>query len=152
MSRLRSFLALPPSRKRLFVVALALTVLVRAGLVLFSFRRTGALLDRLPGSDGRQSAGDDGQPSSSEGHPPRAEIRWAVTMAGNQVPNTTCLPRALVAHTLCRRAGHPSNLYVGVDRESEEFVAHSWVESHGEVVVGDEVDLENFETLGVVDP
>jgi hypothetical protein len=138
MSRLRSFLALPPSRKRLFVVALALTVLVRAGLALFSFRRTGALLDRLPASDSKRM--------------PRAEIRWAVTVAGDQVPNTTCLPRALVAHTLCRRAGHPSNLYVGVDRESEEFVAHSWVESHGEVVVGDEVDLDSFETLGVVDP
>jgi len=138
MGRLRSFLALPTPRKRLIVLALALTLFVRAGLALGSFRRTGSLLGRLPASGNR-----------GVGH---SEIRWAATIAGNQVPNTTCLPRALVAHTLCRRYGHESDLYVGVDRESETFVAHSWVESHGEVVVGDEVDLDSFETLGVVDP
>jgi hypothetical protein len=138
MSRLQSFLALPTSRKRLFVLTLALTLFVRVALALGSFRQTGSLLGRLPASRSRTVD--------------RSEISWAVTAAGNQVLNTTCLPRALVAHTLCRRFGHESDLYVGVDRESEEFVAHSWVESHGEVVVGDEVDLDSFETLGVVDP
>jgi hypothetical protein len=152
MSRFRSFLALSTPRKRLFVVAFALTLLVRISLALCSFRRTGSLLARLLGSGDGRSPVDDGHSMAGDGHPPRSEIRWAVTTAGNQIPNTTCLPRALVAHTLCRRYGHESDLYVGVDRESETFVAHSWVESHGEVVVGDEVDLDSFETLGVVDP
>jgi hypothetical protein len=40
---------------------------------------------------------------------------------------------------------------VGVERGSEEFLAHSWVESRGDIVVGDNVDLDEYETLGVVE-
>jgi hypothetical protein len=78
------------------------------------------------------------------------DIRWATVVAGRHVPETTCLIRGVVAHTLCQRYGHESDLYVGVDRESETFAAHSWVESHDRVVVGDEVDLGRYEVLGVV--
>ena len=136
MNRVQLFRALAPARQKLLLAALALTLAARASLAVTSFRRTVDGFGHVPDSRGRDVS--------------RSEIRWAVTTAGNQIPGTTCLPRALVAHALCRRYGHPSHLYVGVDRESDEFAAHSWVESREDVVVGDEVDLDRYEMLGVI--
>lgn len=135
MSRLAAFLALPARRRRLVALALALTVAARVGLATASFRRTGQAFASVPAATAGVSA---------------AEIRWATTTAADQLPGTTCLPRALVAHTLCGRYGHEASVYLGVDRDAADFAAHSWVESGDEVVVGGDVDLERYETLGVV--
>ncbi|WP_436926780.1 lasso peptide biosynthesis B2 protein [Halosimplex amylolyticum] len=139
MSALRSFAELSTRRRRLLLTALTVTVVGRVGLATISFRRVASLLSWVPTTNG---------PS-----PTRADIHWAVVVASRQVPGTTCLERALTAQTLCRRYGRPARLYVGVDRDPDhgEFSAHSWVESEGSVLVGDEVDLGRFEPLGVVD-
>jgi hypothetical protein len=137
MSRFGSFFALSPARRRLFAGALALTILARGGFIATSFQRTTSLFGRVPVVDRSDVS--------------RSDIRWAARTASEQVPGVTCLARAVVAHTLCRRHSHPSIVYVGVERGSEEFLAHSWVESRGDIVVGDNVDLDEYETLGVVE-
>lgn len=136
MSRVRSFLALSSSRRRQLLLAFALLAVVKTGLAVSSFRRTAATIDRIP------------QASSDVS---RADVRWAVHTAGAQW-ESSCLDRALVAYALCRRHGHPADLYVGVEGDGEGFGAHSWVESDGTIVVGDEVDLDRYEPLGVVSP
>lgn len=135
MRHVGAFVKLSPRRRRLFLFAVLLSLLARTGLGWFGFRRTTQLFGRIP---------------SKSRDVDFTEIRWATTSAANQLPGTTCLPRALVAHTLCRRYGHESSIYVGVDRDAEDFAAHSWVESGGRIVVGDDVDLDRYERLGVV--
>jgi len=137
MSRLARFLALSPRRRRLLLAALGLSVLVRLGLALTSFRRTAGLMGRLPVVSGTRA--------------PIADIRWAVVSASRYVPGAACLTRAVVAETLCRRYGHPADLHVGVNRTNDDFTAHSWLVSGDRVVVGDDVDLDRFEPLGVLD-
>lgn len=135
MTRAGRFVALPAGRRKIFVFTLVLMAVAKTAITFGSFRRVSSTFDRIPKSDER---------------PATVDIRWATHAASAQVPGTNCLVRGIVAHTLCRRYGHESSLYVGVDRDSEEFAAHSWVESGGEVVVGDDVDLSRYETLGVV--
>jgi hypothetical protein len=117
-------------------LTVGLTILSTVGIRIVSFRYIASALDLLPSASREQTA--------------IADIRWATVVASRHIPGTTCLVRGIVAHTLCRRYGHKSDLYVGVDRESDVFAAHSWVRSRDEVVVGDEVDLERYEVLGVV--
>jgi len=139
MTRVGSFARLPNERRVLVLVAVCLTVAVRIGLATSSFRRLADLVGHVPVRD------------RGPARVARADIQWATVVAGREVPGASCLVRALVAHTLCHRYGYDSAIHVGVDRESDDFVAHSWVESGGDVVVGDEVDLDRFEHLGVIE-
>ena len=136
MNRLDAFRSLSPRRRRLIVLTAVLTVLSTVGIRVDSFKRNASIFDRIP--------------SAPEKGITVADIRWTTVVASRYVPGTTCLVRGIVAHTLCHRYGHDADLYVGVNRESESFAAHSWVESHGEIVVGDDVNLGRYEVLGVV--
>jgi hypothetical protein len=140
MSRVGSFARLSNERRALVAMAVCLTAMVRVGLAVSSFRRLADLLAYVPARVSNEHARVD-----------RADVRWATVTAARQVPGTSCLDRALVAHTICRSCGHESAIHVGVDRESDEFTAHSWVESRECVVVGDDVDLDRFEHLGVIE-
>lgn len=46
----------------------------------------------------------------------------------------SCLTRALVLHTLLTRAGEPSTLVIGTQRDGETLRAHAWVEHDGRVL------------------
>ncbi len=54
------------------------------------------------------------------------------------MPRATCLPQALAAEALLRRAGHPADLRIGVAKTGPgRLLAHAWVECRGRVIVGD---------------
>lgn len=78
-------------------------------------------------------------PRSTDSNRPTAErIAWAIAAARRVVPRATCLPQALAAEALLERNGHPVDLRIGVVKtERGRLVAHAWVESDGQVVVGD---------------
>jgi hypothetical protein len=64
-------------------------------------------------------------------------IIWAVATASPYVWGATCLPQALAARALLRRAGHATALHLGVRKdESGHIQAHAWLEHHGEVLLG----------------
>ena len=46
--------------------------------------------------------------------------------------------RALVAEAMLERRGHETALRFGVDDADTDVEAHAWLESGGEIVVGDE--------------
>ncbi len=53
------------------------------------------------------------------------------------VPRATCLPQALAAESLLTRGGLPAELQIGVKKTPEgKLLAHAWVESEGQIVVG----------------
>ena len=66
------------------------------------------------------------------------KIGWAVSVAKRFVPRGDCLPQALAAESLLLRDGYPVELRIGVlKRDHGRLEAHAWVESGGQVVVGD---------------
>jgi hypothetical protein len=59
-----------------------------------------------------------------------------------------CLARALATQILLSRCGYPSHLRFGIVKEKEGHLqAHAWVESQGEVVMGDLRNLSEFTPL-----
>lgn len=74
-------------------------------------------------------------------------IVWAVEVAGRYIPRATCLPQALSAQALLKRAGFQTDLCIGVAREGEsKLKGHAWLESRGRVIIGDN-GIEKYVTL-----
>lgn len=69
----------------------------------------------------------------------RLQIARAIARCQALVPRSTCLVQALAAHYLLRRAGHVSQLRLGVIKRDGELLAHAWVECEEVVVVGGEI-------------
>ena len=64
-------------------------------------------------------------------------IAWAISVARRVIPAASCLPQALAGEALLTRNGHEVELRIGVVKtETGTLVAHAWVESGGQVVVG----------------
>ena len=76
-------------------------------------------------------------------------VRHAVLVAVRYAPvNFVCFPQCLAASALLRSQGLGTRLHYGVTRQEGRLVAHTWLESVGEIVIGGEV-AEAYSTLGV---
>lgn len=128
MRRLRKFLALPSSERRLLLQAALFLGGIRLGLAFLSFGTARRLLARAA----RRPAGRGNGAISSD------RIAWAVTVAGRYVPGArTCLIQALAAHVLLERGGLPARLHLGVTKgEDGRLESHAWVESQERIVIG----------------
>ena len=129
MVRLRKFFLLAPTERRLFLQAGTLLAAVRLGLFLLPFPtlcRFLVYLQRILPSSTQFKASCSNQ------------VFWSVATAGQYIPKATCLSQALVVRMLLERAGIPCRLYIGVARDnSGGLEAHAWVESQGQVFLGD---------------
>ena len=86
----------------------------------------------------RRRQGATGTPrAASQGLEEALEVGLVVSESARLVPLSTCLSRALVAHLILVRHGHPSRVEVGVKREAGLFEAHAWVTCYGRIVLGD---------------
>ena len=125
------------SWKERWILLLAFLLLgaTKAALALFPFRTVLRLVDRA-GRPSRRVRGSD--------HLDR--WTWALTVAGNRLlPGHPCLPQALVAHVVFRRAARPAELRIGARPDpSTGIAAHAWVESEGRVVIGDVGDQDAY--------
>lgn len=75
------------------------------------------------------------------------EVGRLVTSVSDSVPGTTCLESSIVTVALLDAQGHPSELKIGVRKRWQEFQAHAWVESNGQLIVGNDVDIWSFQVL-----
>jgi|SRR5215210_2885631 len=142
MRRLHKFLLLPAAEQRLLISASLLLLVVKVGLVLLPFRTVRSMLAKLMGLHlGFRGVN----------HCPAEKIVWAVELAGHLIPRaSTCLTQALTAQVLLLRRGHPALVHIGtVKGEGGELRAHAWVESGGDVVIG-EYDLEQYTPLVIL--
>jgi Transglutaminase-like superfamily len=138
VSSARKLRRLPSPKRRLFVVATLLMLAIKLALTLLPYRKLSGLVDRL----GRAVRRPRYAPAAS---PER--IAWAVARAGCFVPKATCLTQALAAKVLLERSGHPAQVRVGFGRsEDARLIAHAWVESDGQVVLGG-LDLTRYTPL-----
>jgi hypothetical protein len=140
MERMRKFLRLPSTDRRLLVEAWVLLGAIRLGLRLLSFQTLRSLLARMSGPPPAMPEADQ---ASME------RVAWAVSVASWHIPGvSTCLVQALAAQVLLGRRGHAACLRIGVERTTERgFLAHAWVESQGKAVVGGEEPLSRYTPL-----
>jgi len=73
-------------------------------------------------------------------------VVWSVRAVARRLPGCTCLVSALALQRLLSRAGHASEVHVGVARQGEAFAAHAWVTRDGMLLIG-ETDGEAFVPL-----
>ena len=79
-------------------------------------------------------------------------IAWAVECVSRVVPRgNNCLVRALATGIVLKRYGYPSELKIGVMKPAGgRFEAHAWLESGGNVVIGD-FQLDHYVPLAARD-
>lgn len=73
----------------------------------------------------------------------------AVEVTDAHVPmSRTCLVRSLVSETLLRLYSYTPTHRIGVDPQNDDgFVAHSWLEHDGDILIGDLDDMARYEAL-----
>jgi hypothetical protein len=128
MNRLRNFLRLSSSDRRLLISAALLLGAIVLGLWLLPFLTLQRLLGNLaaPRTSRREA-----EAFSAD------RVVWAVTVASRYVPGaSTCLTQALAAQVLLARRGEVACLRIGVARREGRFQAHAWLESQGKVIFG----------------
>ena len=63
------------------------------------------------------------------------------------VPHATCLVRVLVGAHLFAAQGRRADVVIGVRRRAGVLEAHAWLESGGQVILGDVQDLSSYHPL-----
>ena len=63
------------------------------------------------------------------------------------VPHATCLVRVLAGAQLFAARGQRADVVIGVRRRAGLLEAHAWLESGGQVVLGDVQDLTSYHPL-----
>lgn len=125
MRRLRRFLTLPASERRLLLTAFFAMISIRTGLWVVRFDHLRRWLAAMRATE------------TGRGRPTTERIAWAVVAASSFVPGATCLVQAMATHWLCARAGHRTQLRIGIGQDTRSgFTAHAWVDSGGQVLIG----------------
>jgi hypothetical protein len=143
MKRMRRFLRLSATERWLLVKAALLLWVVKLGLVWLPFRILRRFIDGLTESPiGLRDA----DRCSTE------KVVWAVETASRLMPwARTCLTQALTTQVLLLRRGRPAELHIGVlTGDENQFMAHAWVESGAEVVIGGH-ELERYTPLVILE-
>lgn len=113
---------------KLTVTAFAFALpIISLGLRVLGYRRTRALLDRLPAhAAGAKCTTDDWVARGHHwAHLARLGARWTPA-------NTSCLRQAVLVHTLLRRHGLQPHIQFGVDGRQGAIDMHAWVELDGQ--------------------
>ena len=133
----RKFWRLSLVDKSLVLKTLALLWAIRVGMWVLPFKTLRCLVEGLH------------QP----GKPPQDvvvmtnKIVLATAAAGRFVPDATCLAQSLTAQVLLKRHGCPHEFRLGVAVEGGKLMAHAWIESDGQVVLGMLPDLAKYTPL-----
>ena len=140
MPRLRELLALTGTERRLLFAAFACLLAARLLLPVADVDRARRVVRMLSGLVPPYLTVPDAE-----------RIPWAVAVVDRQFPGSrSCLMRAITCETLLRSHGYPATIHLGVTKD-DDFSAHAWVERDDEVVIGDSVDLEQYQRLETLD-
>jgi hypothetical protein len=131
MTQLRKFPALTAADKILLIQMAAWVVAIKIGLRLLPFGQLRYLLTQLAGQLRR----------NGQGHPVHlARLVWAATVVGKALlGDRACLTQALAVQFFYQRYGYPTQLRIGVSRDSNgSLTAHAWVGAHDQILIGGE--------------
>ncbi|MGI8838448.1 MAG: lasso peptide biosynthesis B2 protein [Pyrinomonadaceae bacterium] len=139
MSGLRTLFRLKSSERRLVLQTLFLVAAIRTALSILGVQR----VQRLTSSWQRLLLVDKEMPVS--------RLVWAVKAASRRIPAASCLTQSLALHCLLTRAGHASQIQIGVAKDpAAKFHAHAWVEYAGVPLLSDTAEVDGYvHMLGV---
>ncbi|QLE58686.1 lasso peptide biosynthesis B2 protein [Nostoc sp. TCL26-01] len=123
--------------RQLLISAFTLLGLVNIGLRILPFRILKRLVDQIS------------KPNARLAQIPINMIIWAVDVSTKYIPGgAKCLARALTCQILMARRGYTPELRIGVTKSEEgQFQAHAWIESQGQVVIGQLTNLSSYTPL-----
>jgi hypothetical protein len=132
MRRLRRFLALCASERRLFIGAWLALPIIDVSLRVFGLESTRRALDRLSPVASLSAAQQQcGQGVPSDALIAAEQAASVIALAGRHaLANGSCLRQALLLGWLLRRRGLLPELHIGVCTRGG-FAAHAWVELGG---------------------
>ena len=132
----RRFLLLPTIKKSVLIHTLALVLILRSALALFSLRDIVQTLQRLSRRKSNRRSFE------------QEDILYAVAAIGRRLPLATCLVSGLAGQYLLGRNGYLSTLHIGVKKETDKILmAHAWVTVDQQVVIGMIDDLHTYTPL-----
>jgi hypothetical protein len=76
----------------------------------------------------------------------------AVAAVSRFVPTATCLTQAFAAQMMLARAGHATDLRIGVAKRDGALEAHAWLEYQGTVVYGELPGFSRFTAMPPMEP
>ena len=133
MREIRLFVRLSAQERMLLLHATSTVAAARLALWLFPFRWV-----RRPASRRRAVS----LPLAAI---PIRRLSWAVRAAARRIPQASCLTQALALQHLLIRAGHGSEIWIGVAKDQlRGFDSHAWVHCRGEIVLGDDCELGRY--------
>jgi hypothetical protein len=75
-------------------------------------------------------------------------VALLLNAAATMSPFSTCLSKSLAGSVLFKSLGYQTVLHIGVKREGGElFEAHAWLTLNGNVLVGNRIDLAQYQEL-----
>ena len=144
MRSLRTLARLPASERGLVLRTLLLVAAIRVALWVLPFQR----LQRVIGSWNAWEH----LPLSVANDMPVGRLVWAVRAASRRIPAASCLTQSLALHCLLTRAGHHSEVRIGVTKDMEGgFGAHAWVECAGQPLLSGPEEVERYVQLLIVE-
>jgi Transglutaminase-like superfamily len=132
---IQQFTELPAGEGKLLLRAFALVAAIRL------------LLWTVPFRFARQLGSTRAAVSPSLATIPLKRLSWAVQAAARRIPGASCLTQALALRQLMARAGHAANLRIGVAKDVNGFSSHAWIEHKGEILIGDNGDLDRYSPI-----
>jgi len=136
MNRVRQFADLLPRERSLLLNAVLLVAALRVALWTMPFRAVRKLW-----------AGRAATSANLEAMPVK-RLSWAVQAAARRIPAASCLTQALALQYLLARAGHAAELHIGVAKDPVRgFQSHAWVEYRGQILLGDNGELEHYSPI-----
>ena len=133
--RVRTLAALPKAERRLLLRALTLLWLCRLALWVLPFPVVTRWADRSRVV-----------PAHTETKP--RQLAAAIRTASRFVPHATCLVKALAGARLFAERGQHALVVIGARKRADGLEAHAWLESGGQVVLGNVIDLHSYHPLG----
>ena len=136
MNKIRKFLALDATAKRTFLEAIAYLVLTSVLVKLFPFRWIAPYI----GEHMEESVATLDTRSAGLARLIKQSIRWgSIALPWRPL----CLPQAIAAKLMLRRAGIGSTLYMGVKTQTTDNLrAHAWLRVGQITVTGEREKLE----------
>lgn len=124
MNKLNSFFKLSNTRKKLLLISLILTIIIRISIYIFSFSNINKISNRLSA------------PNNQKDTINIQDIIWSVKVASNYIPKATCLTQAITAKIILSRYNIQSHLKIGVMKK-DKFEAHAWLEINNKIILGE---------------
>lgn len=133
--KIKTFFKIDFETKVMFIKAFILCGFYRFLILNIQFSKVNKLLGEKGIENGQNGTRDEYKIAN--------KVAWIVKLASKHTPwESKCLVQAMTAQKLLKDKGVKTTLYLGVAKEGEEMIAHSWLRYGKVFVTGGNGDLK----------